>query len=208
MGAVESFLLLLLILRHVLLLFFWEIHSRKKYSAQHFPISGSVLSVLYELLYICSLQVGFVRACPALQGGVVSLFFGRDDVHRWGFFLFFAMPIYIFILHPLHHYFFFFFFFRRWKHKMYTPPFFSFITSTAKFWLERIYRPFCPQGVTVKSTSGNNSSQYVSEYISSIKDIYCTLKNLFFFLFSHSCGIFESNLKKHTKKDSRGRCIF
>jgi hypothetical protein len=90
MGAVESFLLLLLILRHVLLLFFWEIHSRKKYSAQHFPISGSVLSVLYELLYMCSLQVGFVRACPALQGGVVSLFFGRDDVHRWGFFVFFC----------------------------------------------------------------------------------------------------------------------
>jgi hypothetical protein len=167
--------------------------------------SPVVCCLYYMSFYICVVcrSVSCVRV-PRYRGALSLFSLDETMFIAEGFLFFFAMPIYIFILHPLHHY---FFFFRRCKHKMYTPPFFSFITSTAKFWLERIYRPFCPQGVTVKSTSGI-TLRNMFQNKSRPSRIYTVHLNLFFFLFSLSCGIFESNLKKHTKKDSRGRCIF
>lgn len=76
------------------------LRNPKKYSAQHFPISGSVLSVYMSFyIYVVCRSVSCVRV-PRYRGALSLFLWTRRCSSLRVFLFFFAMPIYIFILHP------------------------------------------------------------------------------------------------------------
>ena len=157
-----------------MLLFFWEIKSRKKYSAQHFPISGSVS--VYELIYVVA---GRFRACVSrVTGGRCLSFFGRDDVHRWGFF-FCDANLHIYPP-PLHHYYTHFHLLLSQMQTQNVRLLFSFITSAAIL-VRKDLSTFCPRGLQSNPPAITRRNMF---QIYLVHQGYTVHLNLFFFLFS------------------------